>query len=202
MVFGDGKMTADDWGGYETLWTTLCNPDIVEEYNLEFGKECKVWDEDDAKAFALKMFLKPRLKEKRLFRKIANEEINEELGFIKCLHLCLNFPKEYDIDNIKKNIQILQNWEVSWLRGAKFVVEFWSNSGYNPHIHIWLHYVAPSIVRGACKKKFEFNCWVGKGHKNLLSYVEGTKRIDKEANLEKDQKTRELASIDNTYILE
>lgn len=204
MVFGDGKMTSDDWRVYDSMIEILtckrepcyCKgaPCNCKESPLQYSLA-------KAQGIALPMFLKPRLEERRIYLELLKDEGNKALGYEKCLQLCLNFPNNYTIDDVKKIIDILYDWEVSWLRGAKFVCEFHSKEGWNPHIHIWLPYVAPSIVRGACKKKFDFNCWVGKGHKHLLDYVLGKKRIDKEADLEKDQITRESASLDTTYTI-
>lgn len=205
MVFGDGKMTSEDWSVYNLLIEVMtmkkepcyckggpcsCKPSPL-QYSLE-----------KAQSIALPIMLKPRLEERRIYLEQFKNYNDEVRGYEKCLQLCLNFPKEYNTDDVKKIIDILQNWEVKWLRGAQFVCEFWTKTGWNPHIHIWLKYTTPSIVKGACKKKFDFNCYVAKGHKNLLEYVKGTKREDKEADLLKDKEWRDMASLNNSYIID
>ena len=123
---------------------------------------------------------------------------NKKLGFEKCVHLSFNFPNDWGDDKLKNFIDRFHATTWSCLHRAKFIIEFYGSSGnYNPHIHCWLPYIQPGKIKQLAMRKFgaECNVWVGAGHKNLLPYIEGTKRESKEVALDMDKAHR----LDNGY---
>lgn len=128
--------------------------------------------------------------------------LNKRLGFEKCIHLSFNLPNDWKDDKIKDFIYRFHHTTWACLSRALFIVEFFGKAGnYNPHIHVWMPYIAPGKIKQLATRKFgkECNVWVGNGHKNLLPYIKGIKRESKEVAVEADKLYRAENGYEDYY---
>lgn len=122
--------------------------------------------------------------------------------------ITIALPIDYDIKRLKK--QLSKTW-CKWSSGAKCVVERYSKSGDNLHLHVLKEkiYSKTKIIRDVSRKfKIEKNFVDVRSstkiqdYNNRSKYIEGTKSDEEKCmNVDKDKEWRHQNDIEEIYYL-
>ncbi len=113
--------------------------------------------------------------------------------------ITLNFSPEHDIHDV---LSILKTWDIEWLQKSKGVVEFYTEKGGHPHIHL-ISYVKRKkvILLRDLSKKFGMkqNFFDISNRSDLygkhIDYINGVKKDKKLLLCDLDSKWRQENNI-------
>lgn len=105
----------------------------------------------------------------------------------------------------KKAIALIKQSNYKWIQNASYTFEYFSNNGYNPHIHIKIDKTLPDsqIAQMLRRKKIPSIYNINVSHKTEEihnAYIMGDKKETKRENVEKDEAFRSMHGLQDYYL--